>query len=155
LFEFGLLEPTTPPNSIERVSIPQAPDANDWPFFHRQPHDWPFPLFPSPLYLISSTAHLVTLWRDTGAHAAREEAKAVELAATDFEMGTTRFFVANLGVLKDSGDPLQVGLALVRIQPPRTHQRIGGVAELAHADRWVFPPEAAPFRGLRRDDSSS
>ena len=78
-------------------------------------------------------------------HAAREESEVVELAATGLEMGATRFLVARLGTLKESGDSLQIAFAVFGIKRQRAHQRVGGVADLAQRDGRVFPPAAAPF----------
>ena len=89
------------------------------------------------------------LWWDTGTDAACEEAEFVELAATGFEMGTTRSLVTSLGALKDGGGALQVTVAVLGIKRQRAHQRVGGVADLAQRDRRVFPPTAAPFGGPR------
>jgi hypothetical protein len=40
----------------------------------------------------------------------------VELAATGFEMGATRFLVTNLGTLKNGGGALQVAFAVLGIK---------------------------------------
>jgi hypothetical protein len=82
----------------------------------------------------------------------REEAQGVQTTTPSFEVGATGSLVACLGVLQDGGDALQVGSTGFGIKPQRGDQPIGGVADLAQRDRWVFPPAAAGSGGLRRDD---
>ena len=76
----------------------------------------------------------------------------MELAATGFEVGATCFLVSSLGALKNGGHSRQMALAVVGIKPQRTHQRVGGVADLAQRELWVFPPAVAPFGGQGKDD---
>lgn len=85
-------------------------------------------------------------------HVAREEAQGVQATAAGFAMGATCLLVASLGALQDGGDALQVGGAVFDIKRERSDQRVGGVADLAQRDRWVFPPEAARSGGLRIND---
>ena len=94
----------------------------------------------------------LVLWWNTGAHAAREEAEGVEATAARFVMRAARFLIAELGARQDDADTLQVSLPVIGVKRPRGDHCIGGVADLAEADQWVFPPEAARSGGPRRDD---
>jgi hypothetical protein len=84
-------------------------------------------------------------------HAAREEAQSVEATAAGFDMGATCLLIAPLRALQDGGDALQVGRAGFDIKRECGDQRVGGVADLAHGDLWVFPPTTARSDGLRTD----
>ena len=82
-----------------------------------------------------------------------EEGQSVKVTAAGFAMGATCLLVANLGALQDGGDVFQIGAAGLDIKRQRSDQRVGGVADLAQRERWVFPPAAVRSGGLRRDDS--
>ena len=101
--------------------------------------------------LSSSTAHL-DLWWFTGTHAAREEAEGVKAPTAGFVVGAARLLIAVLGAHQDGAGPLQVALAVVCVKRQRSDQRIGGIADLAQGDQWIFPPAAARSDGPRRDD---
>ena len=77
----------------------------------------------------------------------------MELATTRFEMRTTRLLIASLGALKDGGQSLKVAFAVFGVKRHRVDQTAGGVADLGQSERWVFPPAAAPFGGIRTNDS--
>ena len=76
-------------------------------------------------------------------HAAREEAQGVQATAAGAGMATTGLLVARLGASQDGGDAVEVGGAVVDIKQERSHQRVGGIADLAQRERWVFPPAVA------------
>jgi len=85
----------------------------------------------------------LTLWWNTGTHAAREESQGVQATAAGFEVGATRLLVASLGAHQDSGDTLQVAAAVFDIKRQRGDQCVGSVADLRERDRRVFPPASA------------
>lgn len=97
----------------------------------------------------------MTLWWNTGTHAAREEVEVVELATTFFEMRTTCLLIAGLGTLKDFRQTLEMAFAVGGVKRQRVNQTGGGVANLRQSDRWVFPPATAPFGGIRTNDLPS
>ena len=92
------------------------------------------------------------LWWDTGTHAAREEAEGVKLAAAIFVVRAARLLVAELGTHEDSAGPFQVAFAVFGIKRQGGDQGVGGIADLAQGDQWVFPPEGARSGGPRKDD---
>lgn len=91
------------------------------------------------------------LWWDTGTHAAREESKGVEATAAFFGVRMARLLIAKLGAMQDGAGPLQVTRAVIGVKQPCGNQGVGGIADLAERDQWIFPPEAARFGGPRRD----
>ena len=86
-------------------------------------------------------------------HAAREEPESVEATAAGFVVRAARLLIAELGAGQDGTGTVQVAFAVVGVKRQRGDQCVGGVADLAERDQWVFPPEAARFDGPRRDDS--
>jgi len=85
-------------------------------------------------------------------HATREEAESVEATAASFVMRAARLLIAKLGAFQDDAGTFQNTLPVVRVKRQRADQCVGGVADLAERDQWVFPPEAARFGGPRTDD---
>jgi hypothetical protein len=76
----------------------------------------------------------------------------VEATAARFVMRAARLLIAELGARQDDAGTLQVTLPVLGVKRQRADQCVGGVADLAERDQWVFPPEAAPFGGPRTDD---
>jgi hypothetical protein len=72
----------------------------------------------------------------------------VKATATGFEMGAPCLVVASLGALQEGGNASQVGSTIVDIKRQRENQCVGGIADLAQCDPWVFPPETARSGGL-------
>ena len=64
----------------------------------------------------------------------------MKVAAASFAMGATCLSVAHLSVLQDGGGALQEGGAGFAIKRKRGDQGVGGIADLAERDQWVFPP---------------
>jgi len=95
----------------------------------------------------------LNLWWDTGSHAAREEAEGVEATAARFVVRTARLLIAKLGALQDRAGTLQVTLPVSGVKRQRGDPGVGGIADLAQRDQWVFPPAAARSGGPRRGDS--
>ena len=77
----------------------------------------------------------------------------MELATTPFEMRTARLLIAGLSALENGRQSLEVTFAVVGVKRQRGDQAVGGVADLAQSERWVFPPATAPFGGIRTNDS--
>jgi hypothetical protein len=75
----------------------------------------------------------------------------MELAATAFEVGVTRLFIALLRPHEDGADTFEVALPLVRVKRQGVHESVGAVANLADRQRRVFPPAAAGFGGPGTD----
>ena len=93
----------------------------------------------------------MVLWWDTGTHAAREESECVEVAAAGLVVGAARLLVAMLSALQYVTDALQVTLAVFGVKRQGGDQRVGGIADLAERDQWVFPPASARSGGPRKD----
>lgn len=85
-------------------------------------------------------------------HVAREEAEGVEATAAGFVVRAARLLIAKLSALQVGAGPLQVTLAVIGVKRQRGDQGVGGIADLAEGEQWVFPPEAARFGGPGRDD---
>ena len=85
-------------------------------------------------------------------HVAREESKGVEFATARFVVRAARLLVAKLGASQDSAGALEVTFPMVGVKWKRGDQGVGGIADLAQRDQWVFPPAAARSGGPRRDD---
>ena len=76
----------------------------------------------------------------------------MEVAAAGFVVGAPRLLVAKLSAHQDGAGTLQVTLPVIGIKRQGGDQGVGGIADLAQCDQWVFPPEAARSGGPRRDD---
>ena len=83
---------------------------------------------------------------------AREEAESVEATAAGFIVRAARLLIANLRAFQDGAGPREVTLAVIGVKRQRADQGVGGVADLAEREQWVFPPAAARCDGPRRDD---
>lgn len=78
---------------------------------------------------------------------AGEEAQGVQATAAGSAVGATCLLVARLGALQVTREALQVGVAGVSVKRERGDQGVGGVADLAQREGWVFPPAAARSGG--------
>ena len=76
----------------------------------------------------------------------------MELATAGFEVRATRRLVAGLCALEARSRALQIAFAVFGIKPRRVHQCVGGFADLAQRDGWIFPPEAVRFDGQGTGD---
>ena len=83
---------------------------------------------------------------------ARKEAEGMKFFATGFGVRTACLLIAVLGANQDRADSVQSTFAVVRVKPERADERVGGAADLAHADPRIFSPRAAPFGGRRIGD---
>jgi hypothetical protein len=86
---------------------------------------------------------------------AREEAQGVQATTSGFEMRATCLSIAYLGAFQHGRDALQVGCTGFGIKRQRRDQGVGGIADLAQRDGYIFPPVALRFAGPRTDDSPS
>ena len=75
----------------------------------------------------------------------------MEVASASFVVRAARLVVAMLRARQDDAGTPQVTLPVIGIKRQGTDQGVGGIADLAQGDQWVFPPEAARSGEPRRD----
>ncbi len=78
-----------------------------------------------------------------------------EPAAPGLGVADASLVVASLGASQISAGAFEAALAGFGVIRKGADEDVGGFANLADRDQWIFPPEAARFGGPGRDLRSS